>query len=363
MKKILILSNVNDSFASVRQRVYKPLDILCSEGLVNYSHCSFYSAKTSKLLKNQGSTKYLLFLTDLLLSIPKLIYYKLRGEYDLIIIKNHFFPIFSSRIESLVYYLFRNSNIVFDIDDAIYLNQKTEFNKIARLLRNPSEKVKFWGNKCDVLMVSNKYILDDLQQLCNLKDKKIYQRISFVDEFSYVSRNESLHQLKQLDTVNFIWLGSPHTQQNLNLWFDFICKISKVNNVVVYIIGTSKSFDLFDSFPNVVLLDWSLEVEKEILRKCHFGLNPLENNEFEKRKSAFKVIQYYRAGIYPIVSNVGINKNLVDEFGGAVIDELDLDDVHSWIKIDTEVHEELFDKTSSLSTSEIANLYKKILDI
>ena len=73
------------------------------------------------------------------------------------------------------------------------------------------------------------------------------------------------------------------------------------------------------SLKNVIKVKWSKETEKKYMRISHYGLNPVSNDLFASRKSAFKVIQYYRAGIIPIVSDVGINKGLIKEYGGFVI--------------------------------------------
>lgn len=362
MKKILVLSNVNKNFASIRQRVYEPLGILSNRGGVKYYRCSFYSDKTSRILKTKGISKYFYFFRDLIFSIPKLFFYWCKSDYDVIVVKNHYFPIGSAKIEKVAHYLFRKSKFIFDIDDAIYLNQKTAFNKLAILIRNPHEKVKFWVEICDVLIVSNKYILKDLDGFCNLKNKSIHQTISLVSKFAYINSSEDMKEIKVGNVINFIWLGSPHTEKNLLIWSDFLIKLTKFENIVIYIIGSSKGFDLFDCYSNIKRLDWSPSIEKEILRKAHFGLNPLQNTDFEIRKSAFKVIQYYRAGVFPIVSNVGINKDLISEFGGALIDDIQIDDLQSWLKFDIETHKRIFNKSHQLSTTTVSKIFEKIIN-
>lgn len=58
---------------------------------------------------------------------------------------------------------------------------------------------------------------------------------------------------------------------------------------------------------------WSAETEEKLLRSCHAGIMPLPDTAFTRGKSAFKLIQYLRAGIPAIASAVGENIQVIRE--------------------------------------------------
>ena len=58
-------------------------------------------------------------------------------------------------------------------------------------------------------------------------------------------------------------------------------------------------------------LNWSQETEHHWLQSCHVGIMPLDDSDFARGKSAFKLIQYLRAGIPAIASAVGENNQVI----------------------------------------------------
>ena len=60
-------------------------------------------------------------------------------------------------------------------------------------------------------------------------------------------------------------------------------------------------------------IDWSAEGEFAALKSCDIGIMPLADTPFTRGKSAFKLIQYLRAGIPAIASAVGENLQVIQE--------------------------------------------------
>ena len=60
-----------------------------------------------------------------------------------------------------------------------------------------------------------------------------------------------------------------------------------------------------------------------MLKSCHIGIMPLPDTPFARGKSAFKLIQYLRAGLPAIASAVGENSHVIrqGETGFAVSGE------------------------------------------
>lgn len=316
MKKILLLSNVNIKSPAVRYRMIYTLDELVKENKISYEFKHFYSERTSKAMdgKNQFA-KIIYVILDIFKFITEI---KAKKEnYHAVIVKNYVFPFGGANFERKLLSSLSYNNIFYDIDDAIYLNKSRAQNKLFSKFRNAAEKVEFWSKVANKVFVSNKIIKQDLKDLFEINEEKFNEFLSCPYRNQYFSKKEEVLKSKSFDAVNFIWLGSPHTQVNLSMCLDFIKELPKVvNNPRVIMMGCTKDFELFKGLDYVELVEWSEANELKHMREAHFGLNPLYNDEFELRKSAFKVIQYYRAGIIPIVSDVGINQEITNTYGG-----------------------------------------------
>ena len=369
MKEILILSLVNETSPALRYRVTLPMEILKNEDQISYDKLIFYSNDTTKSMNgNDNVLKILNVIKDFINFTIKFI--KIKKCYDIVIVKNNIFPILGGRIEKIVFNKFKNSKIIYDIDDAIYMNETRKNNEAMKKFRNAGAKVGFWYKHCNIFLVSNRIIRQDLVEKYNYKhkNKNVIEFLTCPLSKQYFQNKEDIIKYKESKEVNFIWLGSPHTQENLRLMNEFIINLSnKVKSPRVFIIGAHKDFELFRDLDYVEFIDWSPENEKKYMQIAHIGLNPLFDNKFEQRKSAFKVIQYYRAGILPIVSDTGINRELTEKYGGYCTNEFDLEETYLFInnsvsnkKISLYLYENSQDLTLESNKEKIKNAIQSL---
>lgn len=325
MKNILILSNVGMLSAAFRYRIYDTYNILEKNGDVQSDILCLYSDNTMLAL---SGTNQLLKISRVCLDIFRFIkklYSKRHIKYDVVVIKTNIFPIMGSFIEKIAASFIKADNWIYDIDDAVYFNMTRKENAIFSKIRDLKSKVCYWVNKTDRVFLSNRVIFGDLKEMFGLNEDKCTFFISSPYKNQYFYDGEDINKEKNNNKI--IWLGSPHTQSELFLLKKFIDDIHNWNEKAeIVLMGCEDNFLLFKNIKYVKFVKWTPENEKKEMRSACFGLNPLRNDMFQKRKSAFKVIQYYRAGIIPLVSNVGINKELVEKYGGCVVDSFDNSD-------------------------------------
>lgn len=265
-----------------------------------------------------GSSKVLKlihFSKDFLLLLCKIILIK--KNYDVIIIKNYLVPVFGCGIEKLLTSMLVYKKLLFDIDDGIYFNSTRKENRIFARFRKNDKKVNYWANKSDIVLACNSILESDLAEIFSVDEGKFVTYTTYPYRHQYFNSVTEIATAKKNDKVLFVWLGSSHTQVYLALCKPFIRKLSDlIPNSEFIIIGADDVFCEFEGFTNVTMVKWSIENEVKYMRMAHFGLNPLVDSVFENRKCAFKVIQYYRAGIIPLTSKVGFNIDLIDKYGG-----------------------------------------------
>lgn len=367
MKKVLVVSAVNEKSPALRYRLIYTLDIMKSEKEIEYEVLSFYAKDTDAIMDGDKLLlKVAYMFRDLIKFLYKLI--SLKDKYDIIIVKNYVFPVGGVGIEKLIRKKFRGCRVFYDIDDGIYLNRTRKQNSIFNKFRNACEKVKYWSYESEKVMLSNEIIFKDLNEMFELGSSKVVEFLSCPYENQYFNDYDELIRSKDLSNTNFIWLGSPHTQENLIQCEEFISLLPKiVNNPKVYIIGAHKNFRAFRELEHVEFVDWSMENERKYMRMAHIGLNPLVDDEFERRKSAFKAIQYYRAGVIPIVSNVGINKRLVETYGGYCTEKFEISEMKEYLENILSNYEEvsrkIYENTKELTVEANKEKIKNAIDM
>lgn len=360
-----MLSNESELSPALRYRILNTLIFLKDERKIHLNKLCLYSDKTMGLLGGVNQiTKVLYVIKDILRFLFKLRKLE-QGSYDAVIVKSNIFPIGGVVIEKWCIKNIRTQHWIYDIDDAIYLNTTRKENKVFSRFRDLKSKVGFWLSRASYVMISNDVIYDDLEDFYHLDRKKCTFFLSAPYRNQYFSPNESMIGVKEL--YRFIWLGSPHTQHELEVLDKFVHEIPQyIPEALIVLIGTNSVFNMYRGLSWVKFVEWTPESEVNEMRKASFGLNPLFDGAFERRKSAFKVVQYYRAGIIPLVSDVGINRKLVQKYGGyCTKDFRDLKPLLDYVKrkstnIDFE-RSQLIKKTESLNVEENARLIEKLL--
>ena len=365
MKNILVLSNVGMLSAAFRYRIYNTLSLLEKEGYVHTDVLCLYSDSTMRTLNGRKQIlKVIKVCYDLLLFVIGL--YKIRkNKYDAVIVKTNLFPILGANIERKVSFLVNTNKWIYDIDDAVYFNYTRAENALFAKVRDLKSKVGFWLSKADKVTLSNRIIFDDLHKIYGLSEEKCSFFLSspYCNQYFNVGEDISIGK----DENRIIWLGSAHTQSELYLLENFINGIKNyIPNVEIILMGCEKDFPLFRNIEYVTFVEWSPENERREMRRASFGLNPLRDDMFQKRKSAFKVIQYYRAGVIPIVSNVGINRDLINKYRGYVVDSFDdIDGIAGFMNEACvnirEYRLSMFLDSSELSTENIAGQIKNLI--
>lgn len=117
------------------------------------------------------------------------------------------------------------------------------------------------------------------------------------------------------------WIGTPVTYKYLESHLAALQLMFGSPERQLLVIADSR---LGESRPlpgvNVRYLDWSQELEAEYLKKCHVGIMPLDDDEFSRGKSAYKLLQYQAAGLPLLASPVGENCRVVaNDFNGFLV--------------------------------------------
>jgi glycosyltransferase involved in cell wall biosynthesis len=190
--------------------------------------------------------------------------------------------------------------IIFDFDDAIWLPNTSEQNKIAVLLKWP-QKIKSvlgWSYR---ISAGNAYLAAYARQF----NKQVIVNPTTLD-------TENHHKLLKDHTQKpFVigWTGTHSTLLYLTPLIPIIRDLeSEYNFVFLVICNTDPGYTL----KSYQYLPWNKETEINDLLRLNVGLMSLTDDAWARGKCGFKALQYMSLGIPALVSPVGVNTEIVE---------------------------------------------------
>lgn len=195
--------------------------------------------------------------------------------------------------------LMANKNIIYDIDDMVFLGHVSDANKFILKLKGRSKMMLLMKKSKHVITCTPK--LDEVVRQYNQNTTDISSTID--TELYQPKKNYQLGE-----TITIGWSGSHSTSKYLHLLDDVIKELSKKHKIKLKVIGDS---DFTMEGVQVEAKEWKLENEVEELLEFDIGLYPLPNESWVYGKSGLKALQYMALGIPTIATDIGANKRII----------------------------------------------------
>ena len=295
MQRILFFTKYTSKGPSSRYRTYQYLDYFRED-----YECLVFPFFDDKYIEKLYSGRSVSFF--------RIIYYYLRRIWklltnvkksDILFIEYELIPYFFAWAETCLKLC--GVKYVVDYDDAIFHNYDMSKNLFIReLLHNKIPKVIRLANH----VITGSPYLTAFAAIYNTKVSEIPTSIVFekYNDFKPLSQNSS-----------FVigWIGSKSTSSNLLIVKDALKSFRQNHiNVIFRFVGiddeTAKTLD-------VTSVKWFENNELQELNSFNVGIMPLKDNDFNKGKCGFKLIQYMACGkptiSTPLDANVKINRN------------------------------------------------------
>ena len=238
--------------------------------------------------------------------IRRILYLPLHLQADFIFIFREATPLGPPFIEWILAKVFRKK-IIYDFDDAIWLPNTSNENKIISWLKWHS-KVKSicrWSYK---VSCGNEYLCAFAKSYSS--SVVLNPTTIETDDLHNPLKNKSKLEKSQSEKITIGWTGSHSTIKYLSLVEKVIQRLEKkISNLEFIVIADTKPLLNISSLH---FIPWSKENEVESLLKIDIGIMPLTDDLWAKGKCGFKALQYMALQIPVVASPVGINNKIID---------------------------------------------------
>jgi len=281
---------------SSRVRLYQFIDGLAKNWHIEVNQL-FPDGYVYNLYHNLSKSKSLI-----LWAYFKRIWQAFFSQAQVFIIEKELLPYLPFWLERLC---FRKRKIIIDIDDAWFHRYDMHASKFIRIaFKNKIYKIL---NCADIVCAGSQYLIE-VAKRCGAR--KVIYCPSVVDIDNYIP---TTFYPKAKYEVNIGWVGSKTTEKYL---INIIGALAKVPyflpeyRIRLLIIGGKLTQEI--NGVQIHQLDWSEDLEVELINSMDIGIMPLNQGAWEKGKCSYKLIQYMACAKPVIASAVGQNNYIVD---------------------------------------------------
>ncbi|OGX83982.1 glycosyltransferase family 4 protein [Hymenobacter glacialis] len=191
--------------------------------------------------------------------------------------------------------------IIYDFDDAIWLANTSEANKVVVGVKWQQKVADIckWAYKTSC---GNAYLANYARQF----NPNAVVNPTTIDT---VNLHNKVRDQAALGRLVIGWTGTHSTMKYLDQVVPVLAKLEAEGLDFEFRVISNQPPAL--SLHSLIFLPWSKDSEIADLLSFHVGLMPLEDDPWAKGKCAFKALQYMALGIPALVSPVGMNREVV----------------------------------------------------
>ena len=272
------------------------------EAGISYDYRFLLNAKMDKDFYAPG--KYFQKIFIVLSCIGKLTYTWLFvvHKYEYVFVQKQLFMLGTSFFERR---FAKKAKLIYDFDDAIWMMNISKANRKLAFLKNP-DKTKEIIQVAHQVVVGNEFLANYALQF----NANVAVIPTVVDTENY--HRKSPYTEKENSKVCIGWSGSHTTIEHFLTLIPTLEKVKEQHGDKAYfkvIGGPNFKYEKL----GIQGIRWSEETEVAELEEIDIGIMPLPNDNWSEGKCGLKGLVYMSMGIPNMMSNVGVNKTIIEQ--------------------------------------------------
>jgi glycosyltransferase involved in cell wall biosynthesis len=226
-------------------------------------------------------------------------------QYDLVFLYREVLPIGPAIAEQMIGRRARPP-MVFDFDDAIFLPNVSDANRLIAALKVPGKVARIIGAS-DRVIAGNDYLASYARRF----NSDVVTIPTSVDTTRFVPRPAGATTTPSDRRPIVGWIGSPTTTHYLQMLVPVLQRVHARVPFTLRVSGAGQPVEC----PGVPVenVAWSLDREVDLFNTCDVGVYPLPDDEWAKGKCGFKAIQFMACGVPVVAAAVGVNRDIIED--------------------------------------------------
>jgi glycosyltransferase involved in cell wall biosynthesis len=198
-------------------------------------------------------------------------------------------------------WLSRHYPVIYDFDDAIFLNTYAGVNRRWARYARPANKTPRLLQLSTTVLAGNRYLAAYSRQ----HNPNVHRLPTTVDcDLLQPNAHPAPTLVRTLG-----WIGSPTTTPYLTAILPALERLARLRQFRLLIVGAARTIEI--AGVECINLPWELQREASDFQALDIGLYPLPESEWALGKCALKAIQYGAVGIPTVCSPIGMNTEVV----------------------------------------------------
>jgi len=217
-------------------------------------------------------------------------------DYDVVVVRRKLL----SLVETMLLRRYAK-RLVFDFDDAIYyrsdFDSRTDLDSQSRML-----KFQYLAQRADLVIAGNRILAEYARQY----NTRVRILPSSVETRGIPTKDYGVTS----DRTIIGWVGGAYNLHHLRLLTPVLQKLAAHHNIQVRIVCSD---GILIPSVDVRFIPWRLETQDAEIAAFDIGVMPLPDNRSTEGKCGYKALQYMAAEVPPVVSDVGINREIIED--------------------------------------------------
>ncbi len=293
--KILLLSRYGRLGSSSRLRMLQYMEHFREHGVIIEHSPLLDDSYLVDLYANAGRRRFLPLAAAYLYRLRALAHC---GRYDLLWIEKELFPALPAWAERFVSAM--RIPYVVDYDDATFHYYDLHKNSMIRGLLGG--KIDSVMRRAALVVAGNSYIADRARA-AGARRVEVLETVVDLDRYR-------VPEEKRRGVFTIGWIGIPFTARYLFDIEEALAEVCAEGRARVVLVGSGGM--AFKGFSPEVR-EWSEATEAYDIGSFDVGIMPLPDEEWERGKCGYKLIQYMACGKPVVASPVGVNSEIVTD--------------------------------------------------